>query len=104
MHPLRAFAIIVAFGTLAAAAPTSQPATDLTAGFTLTPLQFEVQHPYDLRLEERYSYDKATDTHDLWVLHSDKPHKPPPNRTSARTELRLHDDNYLPDTGVHMLD
>ena len=48
-----------------------------------------MQHPYDLKLEERYSYDKATDTHDLWVLESDKPHAPPPNKTAARDRVSL---------------
>ncbi len=76
----------------------------LTAGFKLQPLRFDVQHPYDLKLEDRYSYDKATDTHDLWVLESDKPHAPPPNKTAARTEFRFKDENYKPDTGLHMLD
>lgn len=85
------------------ASPT-EPADTLTQGFKLQPLKYEVQHPYDLKLEERYSYDKATDTHDLWVLESDKPHAPPPNKTAARTEFRLKDENYKPGTGQHMLD
>ena len=63
-----------------------------------------MQHPYDLKLEDRYSYDKATDTHDLWVLFTDKPHAPPPNKTAARTEFRLQDNDYKPDTGLHMMD
>lgn len=82
----------------------SNPVAALTEGFELQPLHYEVQHPYDLKLEERYSYDKATDTHDLWVLGTDTPHAPPPNKTAARTEFRLKDDNYKPDTGLHMLD
>ena len=85
-------------------APSSRPSTDLTKGFKLQPLDFEVQHPYDLKLEDRYSFDKTTDTHDLWVKFTDKPHAPPPNKTAARTELRLKDENFKPDTGLHMLD
>lgn len=86
-----------------AAAP-ARPANALHAGFTLQPLNYEVQHPYDLKQDARYSYDSATDTHDLWVLDTDKPHAPPPNRTEPRTELRLRDDNYKPGTGLHMMD
>ncbi len=85
-------------------AAIEDPAAILTQGFTPQLLHYEVQHPYDLKLEDRYSYDKATDTHNLWVLASDKPHAPPPNKTAARTEFRLKDDNYKPDTGLHMLD
>jgi hypothetical protein len=87
----------------APASRATSAADDLTKGFVLQPLEFEVQHPYDLKLEERYHYDKATDTHDLWVLSTDKPHAPPPNKTAARTELRLEYKNYKPDTGLHML-
>jgi hypothetical protein len=89
----------------AATPPTAEgPADALHAGFILQPLKFEVQHPYDLKLAERYSYDKATDTHDLWVLDTDKPHAPPPNTTEPRTELRLQDSAYQPGTGLHMMD
>ena len=84
--------------------PLEFPADALRAGFVLQPLHFEVQHPYDLKLAERYSYDPATDTHDLWVFESDKPHLPPPNKTEARTELRLLDNTYKPGSGLHMMD
>jgi hypothetical protein len=94
----------LAFAAEAQITSTAEPASALTQGFKLQPLKFEVQHPYDLKLEDRYSYDKAADTHDLWVLETDKPHAPPPNKTAARTEFRLKDDNYKPDTGQHMLD
>ncbi|HZP61667.1 MAG TPA: polysaccharide lyase family 7 protein [Opitutaceae bacterium] len=89
----------------APASPAAEtPAGDLYSGFVRQPLKVEVQHPYDLPEEARYSYDKATDTHDLWVLESDKPHLPPPNKTEARTELRFKDDNYQPGSGLHMMD
>jgi len=81
-----------------------RPADALHDGFTLQPLKFEVQHPYDLKLEERYSYDKATNTHDLWVLDTDKPHMPPPNKTEPRTEIRIEDSDYKPGSGLHMMD
>ena len=59
----------------------ARPADALHEGFVKQPLKIEVQHPYDLPLAQRYSYDKATDTHDLWVLATDKAHLPPPNKT-----------------------
>jgi hypothetical protein len=73
-------------------------------GWVERPVRFEVQHPYDLKLGERWSYDAATDTQDLWVLGTDKAHLPPPNRTTARTELRLIDPEYLPGTGLHKME
>lgn len=85
------------------AAPVTPPADALHAGFVLQPLKLDVQHPYNLKLEERYSYDEATDTHDLWVLGTDKPHAPPPNKTAPRTEIRFVN-TYAPGSGLHMLD
>jgi hypothetical protein len=70
-------------------------------GWVEKPYSFEIQHPYDLEVGERYSYDPKTNTHDLWVNFSDKPHAPPPNRTNPRTELRILD-NYT--TGLHMFE
>lgn len=89
----------------AATSPANErPADALHAGFVLQPLKVEVQHPYDLPLGDRCSYDRATDTYDLWVLDTDKPHLPPPNRTEPRTELRFEDANYKPGSGLHMMD
>lgn len=82
----------------------SRPADALHAGFVKQKLNIEVQHPYDLDLAQRYSYDKATDTHDLWCLGTDKPHAPPPNKTEPRTEIRIIDPNYKPGSGLHMMD
>ena len=73
-------------------------------GWVERPCKFEVQHPYDLTLADRWSYEAGTDTQDLWVLGSDKAHLPPPNRTTARTELRLIDKEYLPNTGLHRME
>jgi hypothetical protein len=89
----------------AVASPSGEhPADALHAGFVLQPLEVEVQHPYDLPLEDRCSHDSATDIYDLWVLSTDKPHLPPPNRTEPRTELRIEDANYKPGSGLHMMD
>lgn len=79
----------------------NSPATNpLTAGWTQKKFTYEVQHPYDLKLSERYRYNPFTDTHDFWVFFTDKPHAPPPNRTTARTEMRLETYN----SGEHMFD
>jgi len=101
-------AVVLAFGVSiisANAADTTgtNSADAIYAGFILQPLKFEVQHPYNLKLEDRYSYDKATDTHDFWVLDTDKPHAPPPNKTEPRTEMRILDD-YKAGSGLHMMD
>jgi hypothetical protein len=65
------------------------PANQLTRGWTPVPLKFQIQKPYDLQVKDRYSYDAASDTHDFWVFFTDKPHDSPPNKTTARTEMRL---------------
>ena len=97
--------VALAFGAFSAvAADMTGTNSALYAGFVLQPLKYEVQHPYDLKLEDRYSYDKTTDTHDLWVLDTDKPHAPPPNKTEARTEMHILDANYKPGSGLHMMD
>ena len=79
---------VVAFsanGSDSGTAPANQP----TRGWKQVPLKFQVQKPYDLQLKDRYSYDAASNTHDFWVFFTDKPHDPPPNKTTARTEMRL---------------
>lgn len=73
----------------------------LTAGWIQKPFKYEIQHPYDLDVNQRYHYDPATDTHDFVVFGTDKPHAPPPNHTNARTEMRFLD-NYT--TGQHMFE
>ena len=72
----------------------------LTRGWVQTSFTYEIQHPYDLKVSDRYHLDRASRTHDFWVYFSDKPHAPPPNRTTARTEMRL--ETYS--TGEHMFD
>ncbi|KAL0365975.1 UNVERIFIED_CONTAM: Citrate-binding protein [Sesamum radiatum] len=63
--------------------------TDPTDGFTNVPLtedNIEIQRPYDVPLEDRYSYEN--DTHRLWVYADDKPHDPN-SHTQPRTEIRI---------------
>jgi hypothetical protein len=79
--------------------PESKSA-ELTRGWQRLPLEYVIQKPWDLKLEERYQFDPAADTHQFWVYHTDKPHQPPPNTTTARTEMRLATYN----TGEHMFD
>lgn len=62
---------------------------DPTEGFTNVPLtqeNFEIQRPYDIPLEERYSF--LNGTHRLWVYANDKPHDPN-SHTQPRTEVRI---------------
>jgi Alginate lyase len=82
--------------------PVTAPAQPtVTDGWIEKKVTFEVQFPYDLKVNDRYSFDAATNTHDLWVNFTDKPHAPPPNHTNPRTEIRFMD-TYT--TGQHMFD
>ena len=53
----------------------------------------EIQHPYDLKPGDRYDFDAANNIHHFWVYFTDKPHAPPPNKTNARSEMRLQSYN-----------
>ncbi|CAI9778017.1 unnamed protein product [Fraxinus pennsylvanica] len=67
---------------------------DPTDGFTNVPLteeNFEIQRPYDIPLEERYSF--VNGTHRLWVYADDKPHDPN-SHTQPRTEVRIRGLDY----------
>ncbi|GFS37510.1 hypothetical protein Acr_00g0052340 [Actinidia rufa] len=67
---------------------------DPTDGFTNIPLKdwnFELQKPYDIPLEERYSFQNGV--HKLWVCADDKPHDPN-SHTQPRTEIRITGLNY----------
>ncbi len=64
-------------------------AVSLTDGWKQIPFKYEIQHPYDLKTGDRYDFDPTNDTHHFWVYFTDKPHAPPPNKTTARTEMRL---------------
>ncbi|PNT37517.1 hypothetical protein POPTR_005G193200v4 [Populus trichocarpa] len=64
-------------------------AADPTDGFTPVPLteaNFVLQKPYNVPLNERYSYEDGI--RHLWVYATDKPHDPSSN-TQPRTEVRI---------------
>jgi hypothetical protein len=63
----------------------------LTAGWTEKEFTFAIHKPYDLQVSDRYTFDKATGVHTLFVLKSDKAHQPN-NTTAPRTEIRLQND------------
>lgn len=70
-------------------------AVDPTDGFDNIPLiqnNFKLQRPYDVPLEERYSFENGT--HRLWVYADDKPHDPN-SPTQPRTEIRIHVCRYF---------
>src|ERR1017187_10694759 len=75
-------------------------AASLTDGWKQAPFKFDIQHPYDLKASDRYDFDAASNAHHFWVYFTDKPHAPPPNKTNARTEMRLETFS----TGEHMFD
>ena len=81
-------------------AADSHSAANLTSGWKHVPFTYEIQHPYDLKASDRYAYDPTNNIHDFWVYFSDKPHAPPPNKTTARTEMRLETFRR----GEHMFD
>jgi hypothetical protein len=72
----------------------------LTHGWTPVPLKFHIQKPYDLPVSERYRFDATQNIHDFRVYFTDKPHEPPPNKTTARTEMRV--DSFQ--SGEHMFE
>ncbi|HTB82132.1 MAG TPA: polysaccharide lyase family 7 protein [Candidatus Sulfotelmatobacter sp.] len=61
----------------------------LTDGWKPVQFKYEIQHPYDLQKQDRYDFDATNNIHHFWVFFTDKPHAPPPNKTNARTEMRL---------------
>ncbi|KAI3717138.1 hypothetical protein L1987_68531 [Smallanthus sonchifolius] len=67
---------------------------DTTLGFVSQPLNqsnFDIQKPYDIPLEQRYSFSKGV--HKLWVIKTDKPHSTTSN-TRARSEIRIRGYDY----------
>ncbi|XP_010030383.2 citrate-binding protein [Eucalyptus grandis] len=67
---------------------------DPTKGFVSLPLNqsnFNVQRPYDVPEDERYSFEHGV--HKLWVYSSDKPFAPT-SRTNPRTEIRIRGYDY----------
>jgi hypothetical protein len=79
---------------------SSAETNDLTLGWKKVPLKFKIQKPYDLEVKDRYRFDPTNAVHDFWVYFTDKPHEPPPNKTTARTEMRV--DSFS--AGEHMFD
>ncbi|RVW55290.1 Citrate-binding protein [Vitis vinifera] len=64
---------------------------DPTDGFTPVPLHqsnFEVQKPYDVPQNQRYSHINGV--HKLWVYSTDKAHTTT-SHTASRTEIRIRD-------------
>ncbi|MED6186795.1 hypothetical protein PIB30_070203 [Stylosanthes scabra] len=69
-------------------------ATDLTQGFTAVPLSnsnFQVQKPYDVPQDQRYSFINGV--HKFWVYSTDKPFEPS-STTLPRTEIRITGYDY----------
>ncbi|XP_057446053.1 citrate-binding protein-like [Lotus japonicus] len=67
---------------------------DPTSGFTLVPLteaNFAVQKPYNIPLDQRYSYQDGV--HRFWVYSNDKPYSPD-SPTQPRTEIRITGHDY----------
>lgn len=81
--------MITVFPIHIASAGETNSTVSLTDGWKPVSLKFEIQHPYDLKTSERYDFDPTNNIHHFWVYFSDKPHAPPPNKTTARTEMRL---------------
>ena len=69
----------------------SRAVADPTSGFTLQPLKFDVQCPYNIPLNQRYNYDSRTNTHHMWVFNTDQPFSQG-NTTDPRTEMRFNPD------------
>jgi hypothetical protein len=82
--------ILLVFGFVhnSAGAETNSTA-NLMEGWKQLPFTSEIQHPFDLKTNDRYDFDAANNTHHFWVYFTDKPHAPPPNKTNARSEMRL---------------
>lgn len=82
--------VILASG-LALALGGAEPNTGAspTKGWKEIPFTYEIQHPYDLKTSDRYDFDTTNNIHHFWVYFTDKPHAPPPNKTNARSEMRL---------------
>ncbi|XP_073099841.1 citrate-binding protein-like [Elaeis guineensis] len=67
---------------------------DPTEGFTAVPLtewNFEMEKPYDIPLEERYSF--VNGVRRMWVYSSDMPLRPD-SKTKPRTEIRIRGYDY----------
>jgi hypothetical protein len=87
---IKLFALIfLALNLFSSRAADMNAVVNLTNGWKQIKFKYEIQHPYDLKTSERYDFDATNNIHHFWVFFSDKPHAPPPNKTNARTEMRL---------------
>ncbi|HTB85013.1 MAG TPA: polysaccharide lyase family 7 protein [Candidatus Sulfotelmatobacter sp.] len=91
---LMRLALIIPIGWGAFVAGPAQGAetnalADPTGGWKQVAFKYEIQHPYDLPAPDRYDFDATNNIHHFWIYYTDKPHSPPPNRTNARSEMRL---------------
>ncbi|HUB24157.1 MAG TPA: polysaccharide lyase family 7 protein [Tepidisphaeraceae bacterium] len=86
MKSLTLGASVLAVGMTVASA-----AADPTTGFTLQPLQFNVQRPYNVPVSQRYNFDARTNVHHCWVYNTDQPFSEG-NTTDPRTEMRFNPD------------
>ncbi|XP_058765847.1 citrate-binding protein-like [Vicia villosa] len=69
-------------------------AVDPTQGFTQLPLgnsNFQIQKPYDVSVNERYSFSNGV--HKFWIYPTDKPFMSGSN-TQPRTEIRITGYDY----------
>jgi hypothetical protein len=77
---------------LGGSTPDAPPSNNaLTAGWTQKEFTFAIHKPYDLAVSDRYTFDKATGVHTLFVLKTDSAHQPN-NTTAPRTEIRMNND------------
>jgi len=81
--------MVVALSLVSARAAETNSGVSLTGGWRQIPFKYEIQHPFDLKTSDRYEFDSTNSVHHFWVYFTDKPHAPPPNKTNARTEMRL---------------
>ncbi|XP_011044232.1 PREDICTED: citrate-binding protein-like [Populus euphratica] len=92
----RSYSLLLLFLALVSLKSFNLPcsAADPTDGFTPVPLteaNFVLQKPYNVPLNERYSYEDGVRR--LWVYATDKPHDPSSN-TQPRTEVRIKGLDY----------
>ncbi|KAK8486271.1 hypothetical protein V6N13_076610 [Hibiscus sabdariffa] len=69
---------------------SAQPTSGFTA-VSLSQSNFELQKPYDLSPNDRYSFNNGV--HKFWVYSTDKPHTPSSN-TRPRSEIRIRGYDY----------
>ena len=70
-----------------AGAGGAAPPGSITQGFAERPFTYNLQRPYTVPLGDRYTFDRATNTHTFWVKADDSSFQPG-NGTDPRTEMR----------------